>query len=90
MFIQYIATATLRQPMWCRGRMRTCLRQSIRAFMGHRFITGTGIRGTMLRGEITIAATDGVSIATETTFIAIAGNAKLDNATRGDVKVETN
>jgi hypothetical protein len=62
--------------------MRTCLRQSIRAFMGRRFITGTGIRGTMSRGETFMAA--------ETTFIAIAGNAKLDNATRGDVKVETN
>ena len=76
MFIQCIATATLRQPMLCRGRMRTCLRQSIRTFMGRRFITGTGIRGTMSRGEITIAATDGVSIATEMTFTAAAGNTK--------------
>jgi hypothetical protein len=63
--------------------MRTCLGQFIRAFMGRRFITETGIRGAMLRGDENF-------IATETTFIVIAGNAKLDNAIRGDVKVETN
>ena len=88
MCAQYIATDTLRLHM-CRS-LTVMWGQYIRTSMWGRVITGSGIRGTMLRGEITIAATDGVSIATETTFIAIAGNAKLDNATRGDLKVETN
>jgi hypothetical protein len=88
MFIQCIATATLRQPMLCQGRMRTCLRQFIRAFMGRRFITGSGIHGTMLRDATTTAVIGEGFIATEMTFTAIAGNAKLDNSWRCENKLE--
>jgi hypothetical protein len=44
--------------------------------MWGRAITGSGIRDTMLRDATTTAAIDEVSIATEMTFTAAAGNAK--------------